>query len=738
VKGFSSALRLLCRMSLHAAFMPLRRTSLRQRLTTIPVDGAPLSRAVVIHWDSHQVPFIEAETDSDLAVALGIVHAHLRLGQMELMRRLSQGRLSEIIGPLGLELDAFARTFDVGRATPDILGLMPEETRLWLESFARGINHYLARTAKLPPEFSILGIGREPWSSADIVTLGRLVAADVNWLVWIRLLKFRAEKGWGELWPRLLSHDIFSPEMTQNHGENGILQTLRSGSNSLAISAKKSATGASLIANDPHLGMMLPNPWLLVAMKSPSHHAVGCMLPGLPFIAFGRNPWIAWGGANLHAASSDIVAVPKQERIALRKEVIAVKGGPDHVIEIAESDWGPLIGHLTPFAGGADERLALRWVGHRPSDEITVMLRVGKASNWEEFREAFSGYAIPGLQFNVADISGRVGHVTGARVPKRKVWPPDDLTTAPGDGWDQLLGSADLPSSYDPIEGFVAAANARADQTRAIIGYFFSPPDRIRRLHKLMQSQERISLETLIALQRDVHLDRALAERDLLLEWAGKETQGQDGARLRSVLETWNGDYDSNSLGALAHELISYHLARRLVSERKHEAYDAAWGTRALIWQDFLAAEPQARSRAVREAFGDAAKNLRVHATWGSQHRLRLAHAFSRIPIAGRAYRFADLPAAGNSETLMKTAHGMTDRRHAAAYGSVARHISDLSDPDRNYFCLLGGQDGWLGSTTFADQLTLWQKSEYVALPLRPETARATFPHHTEFRPMTP
>jgi penicillin G amidase len=65
----------------------------------------------------------------------------------------------------------------------------------------------------------------------------------------------------------------------------------------------------------------------------------------------------------------------------------------------------------------------------------------------------------------------------------------------------------------------------------------------------------------------------------------------------------------------------------------------------------------------------------------------------------------------------------------------MARHISDLSDLDRNYFVLLGGQDGWLGSTTFLDQVALWQQGKYITLPLRPETARATYPHVTQHEP---
>ena len=74
-------------------------TSVRQRLDMFPTDGLPLAGAVTVHWDRHMIPFIEAETDADLAFVLGMVHAHLRLGQMELMRHVSQGRLAELFGP---------------------------------------------------------------------------------------------------------------------------------------------------------------------------------------------------------------------------------------------------------------------------------------------------------------------------------------------------------------------------------------------------------------------------------------------------------------------------------------------------------------------------------------------------------------------------------------------------------------------------------------------------------------
>src|SRR5258706_1288773 len=292
---YRSAANLFCGLVLANA-RPHPRRSLEQRLAMLPLQNAPVSQPVTVFWDDHQIPFIEAQTDEDLAAALGIVHAHLRLGQMELMRRLAQGRISEMVGRFGLGLDRLIRTFDIGRAVPDILATMPVETRNWLENFARGINHCLDHAPERPREFALLDLKRELWSVADLVMLGRLIAADVNWIVWLRLLKFRERADWPELWQRLLRHDTLSFQ-SDNDGRDlrdaaSALSGggLRSGSNSLAVAPARSESGGALIANDPHLSITLPNAWLLAGMKTPPPHAVGPMGPGIPLIAIGRNP----------------------------------------------------------------------------------------------------------------------------------------------------------------------------------------------------------------------------------------------------------------------------------------------------------------------------------------------------------------------------------------------------------------------------------------------------------------
>jgi penicillin amidase len=688
----------------------------------VPRDNAPLDQAVTIHWDDHQIPFIEASTDQDAATALGIVHAHLRLGQLEVLRRISQGRLAEMAGSVGIELDQRLRTLEPGRAVPDMIAMMPDATRDWLEAFARGLNHYLLHTTRLPPEFTIFALERETWTMTDVLTLGRLLSADVNWLVWLRLLQFRDDRDWPALWRKLAEADSLSFDSTELLGT-----PIRSGSNSLVIGPERTKNGAPIIASDPHLPLVLPNPWLIAAMKSPSYNVVGLMLPGLPFMALGRNPWIAWGGTSLHAASSDVVAIPAGAPEIRRSECqVKVRWGQPRAIQVRNSPWGPMV----------TDTLALRWMGHQPSDEVTAMLAVNRARNWHEFSEALDGFSVPGQNMLYADTKGHIGKRMAVHLPRRATFPSRDLVLSPDrqQGWDYPVTGAELPHQLDPPQDFIASANERPPECGVFIGHQFSRPDRRRRLDHLISATRNATVATAIYFQRDVHWAQGLAQCQQLLRWLQPLPAGRQ-QRFVEALTSWNGNYDADSRGAAAFELLSYELARQLISRRRLAAYSLAWGTRRLVWSDIVAATPERRQRALQIALRKAAKSLRPRMTWGNRHRLRLGHPLSMLPIIGRRWRFTDLPVNGGNDTLMKTAHGLTGRIHGCRYGSTARHISDLSDPDRNLFALVGGQDGWPGSTTFTDQVRLFLRCDYVTVPLQPETAHATFPNRMELTP---
>src|SRR5262249_4747327 len=135
-----------------------------------------------------------------------MVHAHLRLAQMTILRRIAEGRLAESAGPIAADIDHSLRILNFGRGAARLEAAMPAETRAFVEDFVRGINYYQGKLKEdeLPHEFHVLALRREPWSVGDVLTIGRLAGTDINWLGYFSLLKLRQRPDWRELYARIL------------------------------------------------------------------------------------------------------------------------------------------------------------------------------------------------------------------------------------------------------------------------------------------------------------------------------------------------------------------------------------------------------------------------------------------------------------------------------------------------------------------------------------------------------
>ncbi len=719
------------------------KTTLDDRLATIPAQGLPLKGRAIIHWDQHQIPFIEAEHDEDAALALGLVHAHLRLGQMEVLRRISQGRLAEMAGPIAVDVDHGLRVLDFGRAAAEIEANLPLATRAWLESYVAGINHHQQQVAVLPIEFSVLGLEREPWRIADVLTLGRLAGSDVNWLVWFNLLQLRSRGDWSQIWARLVENGSDSVPSFSARADGPSLERLlsdvsRSGSNSLAVSGGRSRSGGAILANDPHLGILLPNTWLIVGLKSPSYHALGLMAPGLPIFAIGRNPWIAWGGTNMRAASSELYELSRGSagELVQREETISVRWWLDESVTLRDSKWGPVLSDAPQLRDLDLPAFALRWTGHLPSDEITAFLSVSRARSFEDFRRAFRSFAVPGQNMLFADHEGNIGQVMAVRLPRRNGAPPEDVILDARDretAWKDMQGTEELPFVLNPSDGFLASANNRPAKTETQVGYFFSPDDRVLRMGELLGGATQIGVDDIRQLQQDVYMASSMTLRSVFLrKLDGLGVTASATPEERYIIDSmrdWDGNYAESSRGALAFELFRDGFTKAFYrigfGEQDWAAFANVGRIKSILLEDVETAEPKSLRRSLQEALAGATGAIGDFSDWGEMHRLELSHPLSNLPLVGGRYRFGDYPAAGSTDTLMKTAHANTSERHATRYGANARHISDLSDLDLNFFALLGGQDGWLNSSTFMDQVPLWRSGDYIQLPLRLEQVRA-------------
>jgi penicillin amidase len=730
-----------------------RPTTLAERLAAFPTRGLPLEGRVVVYWNDRQVPFIEAETDADAAFALGLVHAHLRLGQMEILRRIARGRIAEMGGPLATDIDHGLRILNFARAVDEIEKNLSEEARVWLENFVSGVNHYQGAVAELPHEYAVLGLDLEPWTVGDVLTIGRLAGSDVNWLVWGGIMALRQRPDWPELWARLVANGSASLPSFDAKAGLAVLGDIvaglgRSGSNSMAIGPARTATGAAIMANDPHLGIMVPNTWLIVGVKSPSHHAVGLMGPGLPVFAIGRNPSIAWGGTNMRAAASELLDISGlgADEVTERRERIAVRWWFDREVTVRETRYGPVISDAPLFDGLELPDFALLWTGHQASDEVGAMLAVARARSFAEFRDAFATFAVPGQNMLYADEQGNIGQVMAVRLPVRDGPPPADIILDPAEReplWAVLRGAGELPVSVNPERGFLVSANNRPADTDIQIGYFFSPDDRVERMAELLAAGTPLSVEDVMHIQRDVFMPSSVALREVLVAKIGETGLAAEASPAQRAalarIAGWDGHYRLDSLGAVAFERFRDAFTGRFYAsaygETDWQAFANVGRIKSLMIEDIEAADLEALRAPLRAGLERAAAGLDSFAGWGDMHRLRLAHPLANVPLIGGRYRFAEIPVAGSTDTIMKTAHRTTSERHSVRYGSNARHVSDMSDMDRNFFVLLGGQDGWFNSTTFLDQVPLWLAGEYIEVPLRIETVRATFAHRLELSP---
>jgi penicillin amidase len=466
------------------------------------------------------------------------------------------------------------------------------------------------------------------------------------------------------------------------------------------------------------------------------------MVPGLPFVAVGRNADIAWGGTNLRAASSDLfdVSALPAEAITERTERIDVRWWPDSEVTVRDTPYGPLISDAPVLPHRDGERLALRWIGHRPTDEMSAMLAVNRARDWQEFRQALDGFALSSQNFLYADRQGNISQLTAAQLPARPPTPPTDIVHPLADAaaWDRIVTSAELPSSYNPATGFLASANNRPAAADVLIGYFFSADDRVLRLQQQLGARSDWTVERLRTLQRDAYGRSSILLRDALiqrLETDRMTVARPEEQRVLDLVAAWDGVYAAGSPGALAFEALAAGVVTALYDEATRAILDSGGNLYAFLAEDLLDIETTRLQAAMASALPPAAAALQRYGSWGEAHRLPVQHLLGGLPVIGARYRFADLPAAGSSETILKTAHALTTERHSTRYGAQARHISDLSDPDANWFVLLGGQDGWFNSPSFSDQVEPFMAGELIQVPLTLDKVRASFPHRLDLAP---
>jgi penicillin amidase len=547
---------------------------------TLRVTG--LQKPVTIHRDEHGVPRIAADNEHDMLVALGYVHAQDRLWQMDMARRVGEGRLSELLGPVTIPFDRMFRVIGIGKLSEEIEQRITPESRTRLESYALGVNSLIEhQRGRLPVEFDLLRYEPEPWLPRHSVLVARLMA-------WELTLSWWTDLTYGALAERLgyeKLHDILPPASPPRHIHAGLAvrddlaglatqflrtarefdsytgrQTRSGGSNAWVLGPAKSVSGRVILANDTHLHLTNPSKWYEVHMSCPEYGVDGFSVPGAPGVVAGKNAHIAWGVTNMMVDDADFyierVDVEDTTRylfdgkwlpFTYRTEEIGVRDSSPVTLTIRSTHRGPVVTDVAPVIRQANTPFvaSMRWTGYEDGDPIEAFHLINKATSWQEFREGVRLFTGPGQNFLYGDAEGNIGYQCGALLPARG----KQRTLLPLPGWEKssdwrgFVPFDQLPRTFNSPQGYIASANDRmvGDEYPHYISDLWEPDSRIRRLHEVLSRPEVFSLQDAERLQNDAHSVHARETLPLVLAVCEPEPLGvPDEEVIFQYLRNWD------------------------------------------------------------------------------------------------------------------------------------------------------------------------------------------------------
>ncbi len=739
------------------------------------VLGLGLQEPIDILRDENSVPHIFGTSEDDIAFGLGVAHAQDRLWQMELFRRVGQGRLAELLGSFALPADRYLRTLNLYGLAQETVPHLAPETQSLLEAYAAGVNSYLSqREIPLPPEFLFLVHEPEPWAPADSVVMIKLLALGLSGnatreLSRARLAEVLTNEQLTAFFPPYPGDGpVALPDLASLYADTPIREAAASipdigpkgASNNWVVDGRHTASGKPLLANDPHLGMLAPSIWYLAHLAYPDRNVVGGTIAGVPSVVLGRNDHIAWGYTNTGPDTQDLYVEklnpdnPNEyltpggyQAFEERTDIIKVRFGEDETITVRSTRNGPV---LPSDFFGADELtqaghvLALSWTA-LTSPDLTIEAghNITKAKNFEEFRDALRTYVAPMQNMVFANVDGEIGFIAPAQIPIRgEAHETQGLLPAPGwnaeNDWTGTIPFEGLPQAFNPESGKIVTANNKivSDSYPYSITRQWDLPYRAERIEDLLRASAKHTVDSFEAMLMDNGSSFAAKFSPLLLNMA---TDTPETSAARARLAAWDHKMDGDKAEPILFLSWMRELTRLVYADELKDEFASRWRFHPVfmeqvltsiegkeVWCDNITtmdvAETctnlvdQALTKALTDAterFGEDMNDWR----WEDAHPVVNRHIpGSFLPLIGDALTITR-PSSGGNHTINRGQHSIGsstpfDNIHAAGY----RAVYDFSDLDGSRYMISTGQSGNPFSPNFDHLATMWAEGKSIAI----------------------
>lgn len=751
-------------------YISLRR-ALPQTEGVLVITG--VTEPVNVVRDEWGTVHIYAENEHDLFFAQGFATAQDRMWQMEMFRRSPSGRIAEIVGEQAVFIDTFNRNMLLRETAELIWEQMDDDAKVILQAYTDGINAYLVEHENaLPIEYKILRFKPEPWTPIDSLVWGNAISLQLSSNRRLELVRgqvFAAvgEEGMNMLFPYTAKDSpITVPDGVNNYEELGkidltpLLQADNIfgsplsgiGSNGWVVDGSMTETGMPIIANDIHIGLTMPSIWHAVGLHAGRFDVVGFTLPGVPGIITGHNADIGWSITNLGSDAQDYyierlddVIKPTQylydgEWLDLEhvQQTIEVRGQKPVTVDFYITHHGPIMNFVLQNPSIAHP-MALRWVQHDGSTLFTSILKLNMASNWDEFREALSGWDSPGQNIFYADREGNIGYQAVGKIPLR----PNGNGRLPVPGWtseNEWLGYIpyeELPSAYNPEQGFLLSANHRVEPEGYpyYIADTYTPGYRAQQIEDLLHAYAPLSVADMDLIQEDTYSPQAPYLMPYL-EVIQPNTSLQEEAL--DVLLNWDLHTSIEGAGASIYEAWQMRLLANIITDELGDETSAMYigghyvrhATQHMPMLIDMMAEPdhpwfdnkntpevETRDDIVQQSFEEAVAWIArlqgdniANWDWGRLHSVTFPHQpFNQIPVLKNIFNSNTYPMRGGNFSVYTNSYDWSNPFKVWIVSS-ARHITDMGDYSNSVMLGSTGQNMNLLSPHREDVVKLWQE----------------------------
>lgn len=771
---------------------------------------------VEIVRNNANIPHIFAQNDNDVFFGLGYAHAQDRLWQMMMMRRTVQGRLSEVFGRRTLEVDELMRRLDLYTISKAAVAVQDDRTKAVLKSYSSGVNAYLSRVntealGRGAPEFFLFSNEVAPWQPADSIAILKLIGVQLSGQLEAEVLRARltlalpadrlrdilpdmpgtgvaALPDYAALFdadPTEFAH--LTPATKRAALWPAAKPPFAGASNAWAAAPKRSASGGTLLANDPHLAFTAPAIWYLARLELASGGVIGGTIPGMPLMMAGRSDAFGWGITSSYLDDQDLhveqlnpenaneVRTPSGFKLLRhRGSIVKVKDEAPVTLDLKWTDNGPILpGHmfdLGPITPRGHE-MSLNWTLLTPDDRsMSAGLKLMGAKTVMEGIAAMSDYVAPGITLTMADHDSIAMKVIGA-MPKRDArhqtrgripspgWAAENL-------WQGVFSYSANPEFVQPSGGIVGNTNNKlVDRPFPNhMSYHWGDSQRIQRWTRLMQAREVHTRDSFIEAQLD---PVSVTARNLLplvgadLWFTGDAAPDGTPERRRQqalkLLADWNGEMNEHMPEPLIYSAWMRALQTRLIRDELGPLSNAFTHVEpifiervfrdvggAAIWCDVIQSAPKETCTDIaRAALDDALLWLSENAggaqeslRWGDYHEVTHAHpVLGDVPFLKWFVNIRQSTSGGDNTLRRGLTAGTGKNPYRNVHGAGFRGVYDFADPDSSLFVISTGQSGHPLSRHYDDLGELWRRGEYTPMSLDPALARAASVGVTQLLP---